>query len=108
MSAGSYSEAIVVTPNPVDADLARSFLEEGGIPAQTCGSLRALCARLEHDAGCVVLVEEALLDEEMPELRQTLDAQPAWSDLPLVLVASEGTELRGMVERAFPNSGNIT
>ena len=56
----------------------------------------------------MVIVEEALRDEEMGELREALDAQPAWSDIPLVLVASEGTELRGMVQRAFPNSGNIT
>src|SRR4029079_6407735 len=108
MSAGSYSEAIVVTPNQVAADLARSSLEGGGIPAQTCGSLRALCARLTHDAGCVVIVEEALLDEEIPDMSETLDTQRAWSDITLVLVASEGAELRGMVERAFPNSGNIT
>jgi two-component system, sensor histidine kinase len=105
---GSYSETLVVTPNPVDADLARSFLQAGGIHAQACASLSELRVRLAHGAGCVVIVEEALVDDEMPALHEALDAQPPWSDIPLVLVASEDTELRGMVERAFPNSGNIT
>ncbi len=108
MTAGNYSEALIVTPNPVDAQLALSFLDEGGIRARACGTLNELCERLAHGAGCVVIVEEALVGEEMPALREALDAQPAWSDIPLVLVASEGAELRSVVERAFPNSGNIT
>jgi two-component system, sensor histidine kinase len=106
--AASYSEALVVTPNPVDAELARSFLREGGIHASSCASLRELCVRLEQGAGCVVIVEEALLEDELPKLRAALDSQPPWSDIPLVLVAGEDAELRGLVERAFPNCGNIT
>ncbi len=104
----SYTDALVVTPNSVDAELARDFLGEGGIRAETCGNLKDLCARLSEGGGCVVLVEEALMDDDMPMLLETLDAQPAWSDIPLVLVANEGAELRALAERAFPNSGNIT
>jgi signal transduction histidine kinase len=105
---GSYSEALVVTPNQVDADLASSFLRQGGIQSRACRNLLELGERLAQGAGCVVIVEEALVDVEMPVLREALDAEPPWSDIPVVLVASEDTELHGMVERAFPNSGNIT
>ncbi len=104
----SYTEALVVTPNSVDADLARSFLQDGGIPSRACSTLAELPTRLMHGAGCVVIVEEALIDEEMPALREALDSQPPWSDIPVILVANEDAELRAMVERAFPNSGNIT
>jgi signal transduction histidine kinase len=108
MSGGKYSEALVVTTQAADADLVRSILREGGVSTRVCGSVKELCARIAQGAGCVVIVEEALRDEEMPALRESLDAQPAWSDIPLVLLAGEDTELRSMVERAFPNSGNIT
>ena len=78
MTAGNYSEALIVTPNPVDAELALSFLDEGGSRARACGTLNELCERLAHGAGCVVIVEEALVGEEMSVLREALDAQPAW------------------------------
>jgi signal transduction histidine kinase len=107
-STSSFSEALVVTPNEIDAQLACKFLQDGGISAGACGNLRDLCSRLALGAGCVVIVEEALLDEEMPLLREALEAQPPWSDVPLVLVAREGAELSTMAERAFPNAGNIT
>lgn len=113
MRGGNYSEALVVSPDPVDAARQRSFLQKSGIPARTCRDLGALCERIAHGVGCVVIVEEALQEEalqeeDLPALRKALDAQPRWSDIPLVLVASEGTELRGMLERLFPNYGNIT
>jgi signal transduction histidine kinase len=108
MAAGNYSQVLVVTPNATDSDLARSFLAEGGIQAGTCSDLMQLCQRLVDGVGCIVLVQEALTDEEMPVFREALEAQPAWSDIPLVLVAGEGAELSALVERAFPDSGNIT
>ena len=55
-----------------------------------------------------MVAEEALVDADMPGLRELLDAQPAWSDLPLVLVAGAGARLRTLVERAFPEAGNVT
>jgi len=55
-----------------------------------------------------VVAEEALAEADMPGLRELLDAQPAWSDLPLVLVAGAGARLRALVERVFPEAGNVT
>jgi signal transduction histidine kinase len=56
----------------------------------------------------VVLAEEALLDVDMPGLRELLETQPAWSDLPLILVADSSAGLNTLVEGAFPNAGNVT
>jgi signal transduction histidine kinase/CheY-like chemotaxis protein len=98
----------VVTPNRVDADLALGFLAENAIAASACESVSQLGGVLPPDAGCIVLAEEALVDADMAGLRALLESQPAWSDLPLVLVASEGAGLGGLVARAFPNAGNVT
>jgi two-component system, sensor histidine kinase len=67
-----------------------------------------LGGELPADAGCIVLADEALADPDMPGFRELLETQPAWSDLPLVLVAGAGAGLRALVERAFPQAGNLT
>jgi len=100
--------ALVVTPNRVDAELALGFLGENAIPAAAHESISQLGGVLPADAGCIVLAEEALADADVPGLRELLENQPAWSDLPLVLVAGAGAGLAGLVERAFPNAGNVT
>jgi signal transduction histidine kinase/CheY-like chemotaxis protein len=92
----------------VDAELALGFLGESAIPAAAHESISQLGGVLPADAGCIVLVEEALADADALGLRELLENQPAWSDLPLVLVAGAGAGLAGLVERAFPNAGNVT
>jgi signal transduction histidine kinase len=108
MAADKGLQALVVTPNEVDARLAVSFLGEGGVAARSCAGIDSFGAELERGLGCVVLVEEALVDEEMPLLHAALAAQPPWSDLPLVLVASEGAALSALIGRTFPDAGNVT
>jgi signal transduction histidine kinase/CheY-like chemotaxis protein len=100
--------ALVVTPNRIDAELALSFLAENGIEASAYERVDGLGGQLPADAGCIVLAEEALADSDMPGLRELLANQPAWSDLPVVLVASHGAMLDSLIERAFPSVGNIT
>ena len=55
-----------------------------------------------------MIAEEALAEADLPGLRQLLEAQPAWSDLPLVLVAGAGARLGALVQQAFPEAGNVT
>ncbi len=100
--------ALVITPNSVDAQLALDFLSENEVPAHACASIGQLGGKLPDHTGCIVLVEEALMDPDVHCLHELLEAQATWSDLPLVLVASEGTTLSTLVERAFPSSGKVT
>jgi signal transduction histidine kinase/ActR/RegA family two-component response regulator len=100
--------ALLVTPNAEDAELAVGFLAEYSIAARTVRDVSELAHELPADAGCLILVEEALLDAEADALREALAAQPKWSDLPLVLIASHGTEMSTLLERTFPAAGNVT
>src|SRR5690606_12087093 len=59
------------------------------------------------EVGCAVLVEVALTYPEIEDFLSALAAQPPWSDLPLVLLASHGSALGALVERVFPESGNV-
>jgi signal transduction histidine kinase/CheY-like chemotaxis protein len=106
MRAVTAPRALIVTPNPVDAELALGFLAENAIPAGAYESIAQLNGELPADAGCIVLVEEALDDADLHGLRELLELQPAWSDLPLVLVAGAGRS--ALVARAFPEAGNVT
>jgi signal transduction histidine kinase/CheY-like chemotaxis protein len=105
---GSAPRALVVTPNRADAGLALAFFAENAIAASAYDSISDLGGMLPADAGCIVLAEEALMDADLPGLLELLELQPAWSDLPLVLVAGAGAGLAALVERAFPNAGNVT
>jgi signal transduction histidine kinase len=99
---------IVVTPNAADGALSVAFLQEHGIDARGCASLRDLLPVLGGDTGCVVLVEEALADPEVDSFHAALQAQPPWSDLPILLIAGQGSSLTELVQGLFPHSGNVT
>jgi signal transduction histidine kinase len=102
-----FPQAVIVTPHEIDAGVALSFLQGAGIGGRACAALGELCRVVPTEVGCAVLVEEALVQPELDELLGMLAAQPAWSDLPLVLVASEGAALGALFERVFPHSGNV-
>jgi signal transduction histidine kinase/CheY-like chemotaxis protein len=99
--------AVIVTPSETDARVALSFLHEAGIAGRACPSLAELCKLAPGDVGCAVLVEEALVHPDIDDFLSMLAAQPPWSDLPLVLLASQGAALGALVERVFPESGNV-
>jgi two-component system, sensor histidine kinase len=98
---------VLVTPNETDARIGVSFLNDSGIVARACSTLADLSHMPLAAVGCAVLVEEALVPAEVAEFLIVLSSQPKWSDLPLVLVASEGTSLGALVESVFPQSGNV-
>jgi signal transduction histidine kinase len=98
----------VVSPNPADAELAVSFLGENGIAARAFPDLLQAAAALDESVGCLILVEEALIAGEIPALREAIRRRPAWSDLPLVVVARDVAALGDIIGAAFADSGNVT
>ena len=98
----------VVSPNPADAHLAVSLLQENGIDARSFESAHALARVLHEQTGCLVLVEEALAPDDIPVLRDALGKMPAWADLPLIVVARDVARLRTLIANGFPESGNVT
>jgi signal transduction histidine kinase/AmiR/NasT family two-component response regulator len=78
---------LVLAPIGRDAALTCAMLREEGLAAEPCGSIGELCAAIEEGAGLAIIGEEALPPPSVERLVQTLDAQPPWSDLPLVLLA---------------------
>jgi len=98
----------LVSPNPADAELALRLLAEHGIEASAVANLREAAYALGPGVGCVIAVEEALLGDDIPALREALGRLPAWCDLPLILIARNVAALGASASAAFPNSGNVT
>jgi signal transduction histidine kinase/CheY-like chemotaxis protein len=100
--------ACVVSPNAADAELAVALLAQTGVQARAYSGMRELAWALDDAIGCLILVEEALLAEDIPALREALARLPAWCDLPLILVSRDVGALGAAAADAFPDSGNVT
>lgn len=87
----AFSErALVLTPHGRDSQLAQMMLNEAGFRSLICPDLPALCAELEHGAGLLIIAAEALRGVDLAPLLRHLQQQPAWSDLPIVLLTQHG------------------
>ncbi|MBB5710669.1 PAS domain-containing protein [Sphingomonas xinjiangensis] len=70
-----------------DAESARELLAAHGYNAETCPDLASVAANLDDQVGVILLTEEALAGDRQ-QLEWSLAAQPAWSDVPIVLLAA--------------------
>ena len=100
--------ALLVSPNATDAEFALNFLRHHRIEARSFADIPHAMEALDERSGCLILVEHALLADDLPLLRKKLRQLPDWFDLPLILIARNAGESAGLVAQAFPKSGNVT
>lgn len=66
--------------------------QAAGFDCELCADVHELCRKMEGEAGGAVVAEEALLGGGVVVLAAHLDAQPEWSDFPLVILAAQLSE----------------
>ncbi|HEV2673641.1 MAG TPA: ATP-binding protein [Aliidongia sp.] len=100
---------LVLTPTGRDADSASELLEREAIPFRVLRNGRELDGALDETIGAVLVADEALLPADLLELHRRLEAQPAWSDLPFVVLTHGGsTARRALGELRLPEAlGNV-
>jgi signal transduction histidine kinase len=99
---------LVLAPSGKDAALVESALQRGAIVVQRCASSAELLQHAHDGVGAVVLAEEAVaLPSALLDLQALIDLQPAWSDLPVVLLAKPGPPTRVALD-ASRRLGNVT
>ena len=81
---------LILAPQGRDSAVAASLLAEGGMTSQACNSVTDVVASLRDDAGAVLAIEESLRTSDLSDLFAWLAAQPAWSDLPFVVLTARG------------------
>jgi PAS domain S-box-containing protein len=88
---GASSErAVILAPMGRDASVAAALIREAGYHAYICGDLAALVHEIEGGAGLAVIADEAIKTADLRALMQWLNAQPSWSDFPIVLLTHQG------------------
>lgn len=95
----------VLAPIGHDAALTCRLLREEDISCAVLHSPQELMQHLSQGSGPVVLAEEALSDEDARDLIAWLNAQPGWSELPLLIFA--GRHSRPQRFKEFSERANI-
>ncbi|AMM14771.1 hybrid sensor histidine kinase/response regulator [Burkholderia sp. PAMC 28687] len=88
------SRVLILAPRGRDADVISEVLSRDVLKCLVCTDAATLNAELRAGAGTALIAEEALTDDDMPQLFQWLEQQPTWSDFPLILLATKRTERR--------------
>ncbi|MGI4952949.1 MAG: ATP-binding protein [Janthinobacterium lividum] len=97
---------LVLAPYGRDAPVIGQLLAQAGLNAVTAPDLAGLVARLAG-ISAAVLTEEALGGPAMPDLFAWVEQQPAWSDLPfVVLVNKDGAARTGRRAANIAGLGN--
>lgn len=98
---------VVVTPTSRDAAITRRLLDDADIPVETCASLDGLLDELGRGAAAILIPEELVTTEPAARLVRLLESQPAWSDLPVLVLARSGAD-SVVVGDAVRTLGNVT
>ncbi|AZF05522.1 response regulator [Pseudomonas sp. R5-89-07] len=100
--------AIILAPLGRDSSLALMMLNEAGYHGVVAGSLTHLCEALHEGAGVLIIAAEALRGVDMEPLLEYLHQQPAWSDLPIVLMTHHGGSEQNGSSHLSGLLGNVT
>ena len=101
----------ILTPTGRDGIVASHILARFGIQSRVCSNMEEICRLISEDAiGVILVAEEALVTSERLQLFDSLNQQPSWSDIPIILLTGEG-ELSTSLPRALSGvteKGNVT
>lgn len=100
--------ALILAPVGRDSQIALMILNEAGFGGLITPDLATLCSQLEPGAGLLLIAAEALRGPELEVLFQHLEQQPAWSDLPIVLLTHHGGQEQGPSSRLSTLLGNVS
>jgi len=84
---------LIFAPHGRDAEVARGLLKEAHIAALICSDLAALEHAIGDDTAFVILTEEAAGNGDLRGIAAILAAQPAWSDLPFIVLTRRGGDI---------------
>lgn len=101
----------LLTPTGSDGAMAKRILEAAGLVSHICDDMDDACRLISRDEAAVLVVaEEALGPAARAKLFESLNKQPSWSDLPIILLTGEGELSSNLprVLRGVTEKGNVT
>jgi signal transduction histidine kinase/CheY-like chemotaxis protein len=98
---------LILAPTARDAEVSRALLAQAGVPCAVCWGVSELARAAVQGAGAVLTTDEALAGDAVDDLLAVLARQPAWSELPVVLLTRGGGE-SPVATRVLKALGNVT
>jgi signal transduction histidine kinase/ActR/RegA family two-component response regulator len=90
-----------------DSETTQAILAAAGITATVCASFGELLRELACGASALAVAEERMGFSDLARLAQRLREQPAWSDLPVLLLTRRGAD-SPTARSAVRELGNVT
>ena len=90
-----------------DAVLAGQVLQSAQLESLAVVGIQALLREMALGCGALLVAEEVIAGAAMQPIKAFVGAQPAWSDLPVLLLTLRGSP-SAEVQRAVENLGNVT
>jgi signal transduction histidine kinase len=90
----AHERVLVVAPLGGDAQNIADVLQAAGLPSTVCPNTSAAALEMAQGCGAVLLTEEALRYVRRDDLMHALEAQPSWSDVPVLLIVSGANRTR--------------
>jgi PAS domain S-box-containing protein len=101
--------ALVLAPIGRDGAVAAGLVSRANVDVEICADLSALVAALADDVAFALITEEAIRNADLKPLARWIGEQPAWSDLPFILVTDRGggPERNPVALRWLETLGNV-
>ena len=105
----NQTDVLVLAPFGRDSVLVESVLRESGINVCVAEGVREIVQAVPEHVGVAIIAEEALNQEDIKELAQRLEAQPPWSDFPIIVLTGGGgsTAATEVAVRSRAPLGNV-
>ncbi|MCJ2086709.1 response regulator [Methylobacterium sp. E-005] len=88
--AASSEQILILAPHGRDAKLAQALLADADFTAVVVRDLPELVDALGKTAGAVLITEEAVRTADLAGLNRWIAGQPAWSDMPFIMLTRQG------------------
>jgi signal transduction histidine kinase len=98
---------LVFTPTGRDAELVASSLRQAGLDARICDGWMTLEREVAVGVAAILISEEALDPTGAARLERLMQNQPAWSDLPIMLLIGHSADSQA-IHAATRAIGNVT
>jgi len=110
-SAANRLAVALLAPTEQDRSMTELVLSREGLDPRICADMSDVCELIgRQEIGVLLLADEALAPEARDKLFESLDRQPSWSDLPIVILTGED-ELSGALPHnlsGVAEKGNVT
>ncbi len=98
---------LILAPSGRDGAVVASMMTRAGMAAEVVADF-ADAAPKAHDAAGLVVAEEAFLKLDRSQLMLWIEAQPPWSDFPIILLRTRGSAETPQIHGLIEELGNVT